>query len=247
MLFRSIPNGLNIGGNNLYLNGTQVGIGTTTVGTDKLVVAGTIKSTSGGIVYPDGTTQTTAVSLPPGTVVAYALPVAPAGYLLCAGQSVAKASYPALDAVFSASSYPYGSTSTNFTLPDLRGRIVAGADNMNGSAASRLTSATMTPDGNTVSATGGTQQVTLTSAEMPTHTHGVTDPTHAHSISGAAGYTGTNSGLGGTGGGNSLWLGWPAAGGTDAAATGISIQNAGSGGAHLNVQPTLVMYYIIKT
>ena len=55
------------------------------------------------------------------------------------------------------------------------------------------------------------------------------------------------SGLGGTGGGNSLWLGWPAAGGTDAAATGISIQNAGSGGAHLNVQPTLVMYYIIKT
>ena len=104
----AIPNGLNIGSNNLYLNGTQVGIGTTTVGTDKLTVAGTIKSTSGGIVYPDGTTQTTAVSLPPGTVVAYALPVAPAGYLLCAGQSVAKASYPALDAVFSASSYPYG-------------------------------------------------------------------------------------------------------------------------------------------
>jgi hypothetical protein len=245
----AIPNTLNIGSNNLYLSGTQVGIGTTTVGTDKLTVAGTIKSTSGGFVYPDGSTQTTAVSLPPGTVVAYALPVAPAGYLLCAGQAVNKADYTALDAVFSASSYPYGSTSTTFTLPDLRGRVVVGVDNMSGdtSPPGRVTSATVSPNGNTVGAFGGTEQVTLTTAQMPIHSHGVTDPTHAHNISAAAGYTGTNSGLGGVGSGPLMNTTYPAAGGTDAAATGISIQNAGSGNAHLNMQPSVLMYYVIKT
>jgi microcystin-dependent protein len=29
--------------------------------------------------------------------------------------------------------------------------------------------------------------------------------------------------------------------------TGISIQNAGSGGAHNNAQPTLIVNYIVKT
>lgn len=238
----AIPNTLNIGSNTLYLASGQVGIGTTTVGTDKLTVAGTINSTSGGYVFPDATVQTTAVTLPPGTVVAYALPVSPSGYLLCAGQAVSKTTYPALNAVFAASSYPYGSTSTTFTLPDLRGRVVAGADNMGGTAQNRLTSATVSPDGNTVGAVGGTQQVTLTTNEMPVHNHGVSDPTHAHNVS----YGGpSNPTTPSTGGGNVVS---PYGGQlTDYQYTGISIQNAGNGGAHLNVQPTIVLYYIIKT
>lgn len=56
----SIPNGLNIGSNNLYLSGTKVGIGTATLGAELLTVAGVIYSTAGGIKFPDGTTQTTA-------------------------------------------------------------------------------------------------------------------------------------------------------------------------------------------
>lgn len=46
-------------GSNVYYNTGNVGIGTTNPG-QKLSVAGTIESTSGGVKFPDGTTQTTA-------------------------------------------------------------------------------------------------------------------------------------------------------------------------------------------
>lgn len=50
---------LTIGNSIIYDDGTKVGIGTLTPG-QKLTVAGTIESTSGGFRFPDGTTQTTA-------------------------------------------------------------------------------------------------------------------------------------------------------------------------------------------
>ena len=43
--------------------GGNVGIGTTTAGS-KLTVAGTVESTSGGVKFPDGTTQATAALVP---------------------------------------------------------------------------------------------------------------------------------------------------------------------------------------
>jgi len=46
---------------NSYFNGGNVGIGTSSP-TSELTVAGTIESTSGGIKFPDGTTQTTAAA-----------------------------------------------------------------------------------------------------------------------------------------------------------------------------------------
>ncbi|CAB4169033.1 hypothetical protein UFOVP1413_3 [uncultured Caudovirales phage] len=67
----AIPNTLNVGSNTLYLSpsGTQVGIGTTTVGSNMLTVAGTVASTAGGFVFPDSTTQTTAATATGGNVV----------------------------------------------------------------------------------------------------------------------------------------------------------------------------------
>lgn len=63
----SIPNGLNIGSNNLYLSGTQVGIGTSTLaGGNLLTVAGNIKITTGGLVFSDGTSLISASALAPG-------------------------------------------------------------------------------------------------------------------------------------------------------------------------------------
>ena len=221
----AIPNTLNVGSNTLYLSpsGTQVGIGTTTVGSNMLTVAGTVASTAGGFVFPDSTTQTTAVTAPAASMMVFAGASAPTGWLLCFGQAISRATYATLFAAIS-TTYGVGDGSTTFNLPDMRGRVAAGADNMGGSAAGRLTSTTMPPDGNTLSATGGTQTHTLITAEMPSHTHALSDA-----------YPGVN-----TGGS------WQQNGGAYGGSIG-TIGSTGGGGAHLNVQPTLVLNYIIKT
>jgi len=66
-----------------------------------------------------------------GTISAYGGNVVPNGWLLCDGTSYLKASYTALDAVLSAASYPYGSDSTHFNVPDLRQRFPFGGGGPN--------------------------------------------------------------------------------------------------------------------
>lgn len=58
----AIPNNLNFNSNTLFLEQStgRVGIGIASALADLLTVAGTIRSTTGGIVFPDGSTQTTA-------------------------------------------------------------------------------------------------------------------------------------------------------------------------------------------
>jgi hypothetical protein len=68
-----------LGNSQIFDNGSQVGIGTASPG-QKLTVAGTIESTSGGFKFPDGTTQTTAAALPTGTVIFYDGTSCPAGW-----------------------------------------------------------------------------------------------------------------------------------------------------------------------
>lgn len=242
----AIPNTLNIGSDTIWMTAAtkQVGIGTTTVGSDKLVVAGTVKSTAGGFVFPDGTTQSTATALPPGIIMAYPVASAPSGWLLCGGAAVSRTTYAALFAVIG-TYFGAGDGSTTFNLPDLRGRVVAGADTMGGSAAGRLTSTTVSPDGNTVGAVGGAQTVTLTSNQQASMT--VTG-TASSTIASPSGVVNT--------GGSGLLLGqsYPTGGynlysdTSGGSVTGsISGTATGGGQAHLNVQPTMVMFYIIKT
>lgn len=93
---------------------------------------------------------------PPGTLLAYAGSAAPAGFLLCYGQAVSRTTYAGLFSVVS-TTYGAGDGATTFNVPDLRGRVIAGVDNMGGTAANRLTGTTMSPNGNTRGATGGAQ------------------------------------------------------------------------------------------
>jgi microcystin-dependent protein len=106
-------------------------------------------------------------------------------------------------------------------LPDLRGRVTAGKDNMGGSAASRVTTAGSGIDGATLGATGGAQSHTLTTSEIPAHTHRI-------------GYA--------SGSGSEVII--SSGNGTvdarDSAPTG-------GGTAHNNMPPGLVANYIIKT
>lgn len=98
---------------------------------------------------------------------------APAGWVLCYGQTLLRTTYAALWA-FAQVEIAAGNTlfnngdgTTTFGIPDMRGRATFGKDNMGGVAASRLTNATMTPDGTTLGATGGTQQRALVRSDLP--------------------------------------------------------------------------------
>lgn len=61
---------------------------------------------------------------------------------------------------------PYGAASvSNFNLPDLRGRVPVGLDNMNGSDAGRLS------DVNVPGGSGGVESALLALAQVPDHAH----------------------------------------------------------------------------
>lgn len=161
--------------------------------------------------------------LPPGVLAPYAGTAAPSGWLLCHGQAVSRTTYAALfDAI--GTTYGAGDGSTTFVLPDLRGRVAAGKDNMGGSAASRLTSGGSGVDGATLGASGGAQTHTLTEAQMPVHDHDMT----------ALGSRNLASG----GGDVVAEQGSPQS---------MTTAQRGGGAAHNNTQPTLILNYIIRT
>lgn len=93
-------------------------------------------------------------TVPAGSMTAFAGSSAPTGWLLSYGQEVSRSTYATLFAAIG-TTYGTGDGSTTFNLPDLRGRTLAGKDNMGGSAASRLTSGASGVDGATLGAAGG--------------------------------------------------------------------------------------------
>src|ERR1700761_6767633 len=109
-------------------------------------------------------------SIPVGGIVDYAGATEPANFMFCYGQALSRVTYSTLFTAIG-TAFGAGDGSTTFNLPDYRGRIGAACDNMGGTPAGRLTSATVAPDGNTIGATGGEQAHTLNIAEMPAHAH----------------------------------------------------------------------------
>ena len=200
------------------------------------------------------TLQTTVVSLqsqidalnsntsgvPTGTISPFGGTVIPAGYLLCDGTQYSTTTYADLFNIVGTMYCPGPCTMGMFAVPDLRGRVPAG---QGGTALS-----------GTIGSSVGTETHTLSSAEMPTHSH-----TGTTSVNGAHDHivliTSYNIG---TSAGN---LGGPVSVISSLAFTPIfqpssiagdhshtlSINNAGSGLPHNNIQPSLIIKYIIKT
>lgn len=75
--------------------------------------------------------------MPSGATLPYAGPTAPTGWLLCDGSAVSRTTYPTLFAAIG-TTWGAGDGSTTFNVPDMRGRVPAGRDDMGGTAASRL-------------------------------------------------------------------------------------------------------------
>ena len=160
-------------------------------------------------------------------------------FALMYGQAVSRTTYATLFSLLS-TTYGAGDGSTTFNIPDLRGRVVAGKDDMGGSAASRLTASYFGTSAAALGAVGGAESHTLTTAQLAAHTHSnsLSDPGHVH------GGIPVPTGAGG-GGGFSTVSGTTS---TNSATTGISITNAssGGGGAHNNTQPTIIGNKVLR-
>ena len=207
------------------------------VGAAALNISG--NGTAGQVVASDGdgsfSYSTIASGFLAGMLMPYAGASAPAGWVLCFGQSVDRAGTYA--DLFAAIGETYGSDSgTTFNLPDLRGRTIAGQDDMGGTSANRLTSsANGSLNGDTLGAAGGSETHTLTTSELASHSHG--SGSYAASAIGTG--SANESGTGGIATGSSFT-------GTTPQNIGGTSGSKGGGNAHNNVQPTIILNYIIK-
>lgn len=154
------------------------------------------------------------------------------------GSAISRTTYAELFAAIG-TTYGAGNGTTTFNLPDSRGRVDVGRDNMGGTASSRVTTAGSAIDGATLGASGGAQNVTLTSAQIPAHSHPITDPGHSHSDTNLTGGAGGSFGIGDNG--------YSSPSSTGSATTGITVgNNTGGGQAHTNMQPSLVGNKVIR-
>lgn len=118
--------------------------------------------------------------LPPAIVCKFGTTIPPR-WLLCDGQSYLRADYPEL---FGAIDSVFGSVdATHFNVPDLRGRMELGKDNMGGTASGRVTAASL-GGGNaqTLGGVGGEQVHVLTIAELAAHDHGIAGVTIGYAL-----------------------------------------------------------------
>ncbi len=210
---------------------------------DSVNVGGSVRST-GRI------TQAGALLMPVASIMIYAGPSAPDGYLLCDGSAVSRTTYVDLFAAIG-TIYGSGDGSTTFNLPNLSARMIMG---VNGSFP--------------LATTGGSATHTLTIPQLPahnhtgttdssgSHSHSVNDPGHSHpQINGRDdGNVSNQPGQAPPGDGEPNQTGAP----TESAFTGISIN---SGGAHTHsfttastgsnssfslLNPYIALNYIIK-
>lgn len=155
----------------------------------------------------------------PGEVTDFAGATAPTGALLCYGQEISETTYATLFAAIGTTYNTGGEGAGNFRVPDLRGRVVAGQDDMGGSSANRLTGLTGGVNGDTLGATGGEEAHVLVTAELAAHNHSVTNNAVYAAAGGAVNILQVNG----------------------ASTTG----SAGSDTAHNNVQPVAILNKII--
>jgi microcystin-dependent protein len=229
-------------------NNKSVVIGNVATPTEKLEIGGNIRATgnitatgnlsannitassivtSSNITVNNPGTLTGYGTIPLGGIIMWSGTTIPAGWALCNGD-----------------------VNNGFRTPDLRGRFIVGYNPLDGdyNQPGNLSTKTVPPPPAAVPGnTGGLKEVTLTVAQMPTHSHGVTDGQHSH------GYHDTypnNDAESTTSGGLSWYI--YRRGTTDAfrttnsSSSNITINNAGGSQPHENRPPYYVLAFIMR-
>lgn len=191
--------------------------------------------------------------IPPGCIMAYGGASAPGGWFACDGATVSRVTYSGLYAAIG-TTYGVGDGFSTFNLPNMQGRMIVGQSS-SGSFTSR-------------GGTGGSESITLTTGQMPSHshtgtvdssgahTHGITDPGHTHTqttINDDFNNSGANPpGFSADSAGSRTWSN------ISTNTTGITVNSGGahthtfttnttgSGDAIPNMSPYIVIPYIIK-
>jgi len=151
--------------------------------------------------------------------------------------------------------FPFGNGdgSTTFTLPDLRGMVIAGRPNMGGIAVSFFTSTYFGVNPDAQGARGGAQNNTLVTSNLPPYTPTgsvpIVDPGHFHAFSTPASNQPQNPDTGtsyATAGGNPVG---PFNTTTNTTGITASFNGVAQGGTSVPfsiIQPTITLNYIIK-
>ena len=210
----------------------------TTIAKLGIGTAGQVLKTNTGASAPEWSTETDLC--PVGSIIMYGAAAAPTNWVLCDGSAINRTTYADL---FSAigTTYGAGNGSSTFNVPNLQGVFPAGYDG--GSSYALAATGGATTDTPTLSGTNA--GTTLTSSQIPAHTHGgVTTGWPSGSWTGGTGATQTAidaSGLSVASG-----------------SVNLSLENTGGGSSHTHtwtgtssavdiLPPYLVVNYIIKT
>lgn len=202
---------------------------------------------AGGVLYRETFQQvvdliSAAITIPVGVIMDFAGASPPGGWLMCFGQAVSRLTYSELFNVIGIA-YGSGNGVDTFNLPDLRGRVAAGKDDMGGTPAGRLTTTTL--DGTILGQGGGSQTHVLTVGQLAAHAH-TASSSGASAINSCSAEGGGSQGLTASGSFNGRVMitrgsnEWPVA------VTTTVNNNTGGGGAHPNVQPTVIVNKIIR-
>lgn len=213
-----------------------------------------------GLSFTGGALALGFSELPIGIVMDFVGLVEPAGWLFCFGQQLSRDVYSDLFAIIG-TAYGVGDGATTYNIPDCRGRVRAGKDNMGGTAANRVL---QTVDGKVLGNVIGTEKHVLVPSQLPGHVHtgttGNANVGHAHHlaanevINDGSPTLATNAAIARQNNGGQSYA-FQSAGGL--ATIGLSevegmahthtftTGSVGSNEGHMNMQPTIIFNSII--
>lgn len=157
-------------------------------------------------------------TLPVGTIIPYASSTLPEGYMICDGRALSRTEYSKLFQAIG-TFFGAGDGSTTFNIPNLKGKVPVG---LNGNDT----------DFDTLGETGGEKEHTLTINEMPKHNHTFLDNNSNTYQTIATMVAGGNYDASQLGGSRKY--------------ENIYVNYNGNSEAHNNLQPYIVLNYIIK-